>query len=137
MTPERFEILAEAYGGDVARWPAAEREAAAELMAARPAWAQAILAHAGELDAALDTWPGLSPSGALAEAIAATAPARTPRPAWRAWVLPAGMGAGLAAACAAGVILGVQLAAPAAGDADPVMATMTDDLGYDLYEAAG
>ena len=36
MNLERFAVLAEAYGGDVARWPLVEREAAALLMAARP-----------------------------------------------------------------------------------------------------
>ena len=53
MTHERFEILAHAYGGDIARWPAAERDAAALLMAAEPEFARIVLADAGELDAAL------------------------------------------------------------------------------------
>ncbi|MFD1191920.1 hypothetical protein ACFQ27_15115, partial [Phenylobacterium conjunctum] len=56
MTPERFEELAEAYGGETARWPQAEREAAAALMAGRPDFAQAALAWADALDEVLDAW---------------------------------------------------------------------------------
>ena len=40
MTRDRFLELAEAYGGAVARWPAAEWEAAATLMAAEPEFAR-------------------------------------------------------------------------------------------------
>ena len=36
MTPERFEHLADAYGGDLRRWPEAEREAARRLLDNRP-----------------------------------------------------------------------------------------------------
>ncbi|MDB5494451.1 MAG: hypothetical protein JWP86_1788, partial [Phenylobacterium sp.] len=50
MTQDRFEALAEAYGGDVSRWPAATREAAALWMAAEPAITQAALARAEALD---------------------------------------------------------------------------------------
>src|SRR5687768_2109928 len=102
MTPERFEILAEAYGGDVARWPDAEREAAAELMAAQPAWARDVLAGAGDLDAALMAYAAPRGSAGLAERIGAGAPKARAR--WVGWLLPAGMGVGLATACAAGVI---------------------------------
>jgi hypothetical protein len=138
MTPERFETLAEAWGGDVARWPGADREAAAALMAAEPAWAQRVLARAGDLDAALAAYA--PPRGAidLADRIAAAAPRARPR--WRGWLTPVGMGAGLAAACAAGVLLGAQLGAPAAGadDPDPLVAAITeDDLGLYLDEEAG
>jgi len=138
MTPERFETLAEAYGGDVARWPYAEREAAAELMAERPAWAGRVLAEAGELDAALS---GLAPprgSAGLADRIAATAPKARPR--WRGWLVPSAMGAGLAAACAAGVVLGAQLSVPAAGPDEPdavVAAVGDDDFSLYLDEEAG
>ncbi|MBW8814124.1 MAG: hypothetical protein JF588_11920 [Caulobacterales bacterium] len=113
MTPERFETLAEAYGGNVARWPAAEREAAALLMAAQPSWAQAVLAQAGALDVALAAYAPLRASAALTDRIVASAPAPRRRASWIAWLAPAGLGAGLAAACAAGVMLGAQLAPPA------------------------
>ena len=65
MTHERFEILAHAYGGDIARWPAAERDAAALLMAAEPEFARIVLADAGELDAALDLWAPLAVTAKL------------------------------------------------------------------------
>ena len=95
MTHERFEILAHAYGGDIARWPAAERDAAALLMAAEPEFARIVLAAAGELDAALDLWAPLAATATLREAVVASAPA--PRRRWglNAWFLRAGVGAGL------------------------------------------
>lgn len=134
MTPERFETLAEAYGGHVARWPHAEREPAAELMAAQPAWATDVLARAGDLDAVLTAFASLRGSPGLAERIVAGAPKARPR--WVGWLLPAGMGAGLAAACAAGVMAGAQLHAPsstpAASDADAVMTAVGDE-DFSLY----
>jgi hypothetical protein len=138
MTPERFETLAEAWGGDVARWPYAEREAAAVLMAERPAWAEQLLAGAGELDAALSVLTSPRGSAGLADRIAAGAP--TDRPRWQAWLAPAWIGAGLAAACAAGVVLGAQLGAPAvsADEPDPMIAAIADDdISLYLDEEAG
>ena len=120
MTHERFEILAHAYGGDIARWPAAERDAAALLMAAEPEFARIVLGDAGELDAALDLWAPLAVTATLREAVVASAPA--PRRRWglNAWFLRAGVGAGLAAACAAGLVVGVMLS-------DFTQATASDD----------
>ena len=139
MTPERFEALAEAWGGDVARWPVAERDAAAELMAAKAAWAQGVLARAGELDAALAAFATPRAAADLAERIAAGAP--RPRPRWQAWLLPTGMGAGLAAACAAGLALGVQLGAPAPAvlDGGDAIVTAVSEDAFSLYldEEAG
>lgn len=135
MTPDRFETLAEAYGGDVARWPDAEREAAAALMAERPAWAGDVLARAGDLDAALDAFAAPRASSALAERIAAAAPRRRAQR-WTGWLVPAGMGAGLAAACAAGVVAGAQLAAPtpsSAPDATDALVTAVSADDFGLY----
>ena len=132
MTHERFEILAHAYGGDIARWPAAERDAAALLMAAEPEFARIVLAAAGELDAALDLWAPLAATATLREAVVASAPA--PRRRWglNAWFLRAGVGAGLAAACAAGLVVGVMLSdlTQATASDDTVSATLSnyDDL---------
>lgn len=67
MTLERFDALAQAWGGDIARWPEAERAAAA-MLAARAPQAAAALAQAAALDAALadlDATPGPAPSQAL------------------------------------------------------------------------
>lgn len=140
MTPERFEGLADAWGGDMARWPEAEREAAALLMAARPAWAADVLARARDLDALLDAFAAPGGSAGLAARIVAGAPRPRARR-WGGWLVPAGMGMGLAAACAAGVVAGVQFtaasSAPAASDADALVAAVGDeDLGLLLDEDA-
>ncbi|HEV2531063.1 hypothetical protein [Phenylobacterium sp.] len=108
MTRERFESLAEAYGGDVSRWPAPAREAAALMMASEPGFTQAALARAGALDAALDAWRPAHAGQALLARILAAAP-RARRRGWIGWLSPAALGAGLAAACVAGVMVGVEL----------------------------
>lgn len=51
MSPARFAALLDAEGGDLARWPAAEREAAEARLAADPAAREALRACA-PLDAA-------------------------------------------------------------------------------------
>jgi len=132
MTPERFETLAEAYGGDVARWPQADREAAAEWMAAEPDRAEAILARADDLDAALAAFAPPRASADLADRIVAGAP--RPRPRWVGWLWPAGMGAGLAAACVAGVVAGAHLAAASAPsmESDPMVTAVSDE-DFSLY----
>ena len=105
----RFEALAEAFGGDLSRWPAEVREDAARLLAATPDAARRILTEAGDLDAALDAWRPRAASAALQDAILAAAPAMRRGLGLAALVLRAGLGAGLAAACAAGVITGVRI----------------------------
>lgn len=116
MTKEQFQALAEAYGGDIARWPAAAREEASLLAAAEPGFAQAALARESRLDAALDALPRLEAPHALYERIVASAPAQRRRR-WPAWLAPVGVGAALAGATAAGLIIGVQLGAASAVDA--------------------
>jgi hypothetical protein len=108
MSHARFEELAEAYGGDVSRWPAMSREATAVLMAAEPEFTGEVLARAGALDAALDSWRAAPASATVTERIIAAAPRARRR--WPVWLSPAVLGAGLAAACAAGVIAGLELA---------------------------
>lgn len=73
MTPERLERLAEAWGADPRRWPAAERAAARALLA-RDAGARTLLEHAANLDALLDTHAVAAPGEWLAEAVLAAAP---------------------------------------------------------------
>jgi hypothetical protein len=128
MTRERFEDLAEIYGGDIARWPAAERDAAALLMAAEPDFAKAALAAPADLDALLDAWTPLPVSYQLREALIASAPANRARGGVRGWFWRAGLGAGLAAACAAGLVVGVRLSDAAAAQEDTVSAALG---GYD------
>jgi hypothetical protein len=136
MTTERFEALAEAYGGDVARWPEAEREAAAQLMAAEPVRVRGILARADDLDAALAAFSAPRAASGLVNRIVAAAPRpRSPGP-WARWLVPAGMGAGLAAACAAGVVMGIRLSSPSP-EADAIVAAVSDeDAGFYVDEAA-
>ena len=109
MTKDEFEELAAAYGGEIARWPAAQRDEAALLAAAEPDFARAVLEREARLDAALDELPRAVASAALFEQIVATAPAVRRRPRWRLWLAPAGLSAALAGVAAAGVLLGVQL----------------------------
>lgn len=136
MTHERFEALAEAYGGDVSRWPEAERDAAALVMAQAPEAALRILGQAEALDAALDAWRPQPASPALYEAVLAAAPPPRRRSSLLGWLFPAGLGAGLAAACAAGVITGVQLSAlyQAPAEAEAVATALK---GYDVVDGAG
>lgn len=56
LSIERFSAIVEAYGSDAARWPAAERMEALSLLAAS-AEAQALVAEARQLDAALGAQP--------------------------------------------------------------------------------
>lgn len=70
MSLERFAVLAQAYGGDIDRWPEPERFSALSL-AGRSAEARSLLADAHGLDfllSRLDTPP--DPSPALRERIA-------------------------------------------------------------------
>lgn len=142
MTPERFDALAEAYGGDVARWPQGEREGAAMFMATDPARAQAVLATAQALDQRLDAWAAQRVTPDLADAVLAGAPKPSARSWFRGWLAPAGMGAGLAAACVAGLLVGTRMAvAPVATDPDAeAFVTAVGEDAFDLYlddEAAG
>lgn len=107
MDARRFQHLAEAYGADLRRWPAAEREAARAFLAADPAH-ERLLFEARQLDAALDGAPALRVSAGLRERVLAAAPVRArPAPARRglswAWL----SGAGWAAAGVAGIVIGL------------------------------
>lgn len=66
----RFAALAEAYGGDLARWPAAARAAAAVTLARDPA-AAALLGEAARLDGVLASWRVAAPGAALVGAVLA------------------------------------------------------------------
>jgi hypothetical protein len=109
VTREQFQALAEAYGGEIARWPAAVRDEAAVFATAEPGEARAVLAREAELDAALDLLPRATASAGLYERIVADAPAPRRGARWRLWLTPAGLGAALAGVAAAGLVLGVQL----------------------------
>ena len=123
MNRERFEQLAQAFGGVVARWPVGEREAAAALMAAEPEFARAVLAEAEALDATLDAWPPYAVRHELREAVIARAGERQAQTGLRGWLWRAGAGAGLAAACAAGLVMGVAVYGSGSG----AQATSSDE----------
>ena len=109
----RFSELADAYGGDIRRWPEAELAMASALLRAEPERTAAIIADAAALDALLDASPDFVTSAALRDAIIASAP-RQRRPAFgRRWT-GVGLGAGLIAASVAGVLSGFAAAPIAA-----------------------
>lgn len=112
MTLDRLNALADAWGGDLRRWPTADRAAAERLLAADPA-ARAVLDSASALDALLFASPRPQASAALRDRVitAATRAGLKPRPARRFWLdrLVLASGAGWAAAACAGVIAGLSL----------------------------
>ena len=127
MTYERFETLADAFGGDLRRWPEAEREAARALLDSDPR-AAVLLRKADGLDALLDAAPRPVASHALRETVIASAAgaglgvglrARRRGPGSLAWL----SGAGWAAAACAGVVFGVNLTSHLTADvqADAVL----------------
>jgi len=112
MTEERFAALAEAYGGEIGRWPEAERFAASTFAAAHPLDAQRLLTPERQLDRVLEAAPLAAPSAALRQAVIAAGPlARAAGQAWR-WITGVGLGLGLSAACAAGVVVGLTETPP-------------------------
>lgn len=130
MNADRFQTLAEAYGGAIARWPAGEQDAAYAFLAAEPSRADAVLAEARETDALLDADSVPAPSRALRDRVLAAAPRERGGRSrlWR-WLTGAGVGAGLAAATAAGLVAGVNLSS--------AKATMEDEsLLAGLYDTS-
>jgi len=127
LTRARFEALAETYGGDVSRWPAQVREAAAVLMAAEPGFTGPVLASAAALDEALATWRTAPAGAALIGRVLAGAP--QPRR-WR-WVSGAILAAGLAAAGVAGLMVGVSLPTSSGATAEVTMSNTVSLEGSD------
>jgi hypothetical protein len=128
MTRERLQELAAAYGGDPARWPAAERDVALRLLEACPD-AEALLREARDLDMRLALPEPAAPTPALRAALLRSAP--EPRVlGWReAWswrlALPA-----LALSLTLGIGLGFAVAPVAQaddGDEDVLALAQLDD----------
>ncbi|WP_454758934.1 hypothetical protein [Caulobacter segnis] len=136
---ERFEDLAEIYGGEIARWPEGQREAARALLAANPERLSPVLAGAAHLDRLLDLAPAQSVDAALLGRLIAAAP-KAPDAARR-WIAGLGAALGLSAAAFAGVLVGVSIAGhvqPAA--VAPVVTARADtltavDVSTDLQDA--
>ncbi|WP_017530583.1 hypothetical protein [Pseudomonas fluorescens] len=107
MTLERFAYLADAYGADLRRWPAAEQDAAQALLDSGNLHARQTLATAGWLDRQLDSHQPACADPALARRIRQSATVR--RSFWSRyadWLSPASfVGAGIA-----GVFTGMLVA---------------------------
>lgn len=112
MSERRFAELAQAWGGDLERWPAEERRAARIWAANDPVAAARALFEARQTDAALDAVPRLPVPAALRDRVLASAAAAGLKPRgsrkapWRLlWI----GGAGWAAAACAGMVFGTTL----------------------------
>ncbi|WP_246707244.1 hypothetical protein [Mesorhizobium sp. NZP2077] len=114
MDARRFAALAEAYGGDLRRWPQAEREAASAFAPSETG--QAISRKAGTLDARLDSYSVPHPGKALHDKIMRTADRHiVRRRRQRFWWL----GLGLAGIGLAGAIAGLALVTVATPEVQP------------------
>lgn len=103
MDRTRAQEIIAAYGADVARWPAAERETAQTMVARDPAL-RAELAAAAALDADLTIW-AMAPvrtDDIAASAAADVALTRLPAP--RRWLPAAAVGGSIAASLLAAVL---------------------------------
>lgn len=112
MTATRFNDLAEAWGGDLRRWPEAERSAARAFAEVAPLEAGRMLAEADALDAMLEASPRPGVSAALRDRVVAAGP-RGRGAAGVSWPSLRKLmwlgGAGWAAAACAGVVFGTNL----------------------------
>ena len=126
MTPERLRAVVESYGTSPPRWPAAEREAAAALLAESAA-ARALVTDAAPLDELLDAVPAVAPTPAMRAAILSMAPRVAPRPragdGWRALIGELGGwrlgGAVLAASLVLGIVSGGWLSTDPTSESSP------------------
>jgi hypothetical protein len=124
LTFERFQELADVYGGVIARWPDAVREEA-RIMALEPRCA-ALLASASALDQALDSWAVEPASPAARERAVAALPASRRGLGVRARLWWAGLGLAAALAGAAAGAATVAILPPM--DAPPGGATSFGDV---------
>lgn len=138
MNLDRFQTLADAFGGSISRWPDDLQDEAYAFTATSPDEAAMALASALDLDEDLDAIERPSPSHALRQAIIDAAP--RPRPARgpiQRWLTGAGVGIGLATAAAAGIVIGVNLSATSAGeDAVLLAAVYSSGLLVDTGDAS-
>ena len=124
MTLERLRAVIEAYGTSAARWPEAERTAAAALLA-ESTEARALAAQAAPLDQLLDAVPAFGPTAAMRAAILAAAPQRRLRrgEGWRVFIGELGgwrlAGAVLAASLALGIVSGGWLSLGQTAETSP------------------
>jgi hypothetical protein len=114
MYAERFAALAAAYGGDLRRWPEAERMAGTIFAASEAG--EIILKHAGTLDALLDSYrvdaPGKALHGSILQAVGRHLVQRRRQRFW--W-----LGLGLAGIGLAGGLAGLALVAIVTPEVQP------------------
>jgi len=111
LSMERFRVLADVYGGVIARWPDDHRRAAAQTAVAPEA--AAILADALALDQVLDGWRVPAPASALVERIVASGHRPSgPSVASRARLWWSGLGVAAALAGAVSGTAAVAMVAP-------------------------
>lgn len=112
MDMDRFRVLADAYGGDLRRWPTEDR-AGAEALRDGSAEARALLDDEAGFDHLLHGFEAVAVPAALREAVIASARAKPVRakPAWRFWMSGAGLfGAGAAGALAGALWINIATA---------------------------
>lgn len=130
MNIERFQYLAEAFGGDLSRWPAEQRKTAAALLRTSPA-ARRALDEALALDALLnkatqDDDPGRA--GRMAAAVAARLSGRTIPVAALKMPAPRWIAGFLCVMAAAGALTGAQTGRMVGPPAQTVTAVSLADL---------
>ena len=129
MTLDQFRMLAETWGGDIARWPPATREAA-RLVAAGEEGRRMLAAQAW-LDQALAKAPAIAPDRAARASLAVLQRlAAEPRLPWyRRWLRPAPLVPAASLACSAALGLwlgGVMPEAPPPDDATTAIGLVFD-----------
>lgn len=117
MNLDRFQTLADAFGGSIARWPTDVQDEAYAFTASSPDAATLALADARGLDEDLDAAGRLTPSRTLRQSIIDAAPrVRAVRSRFQRWFTGAGVGIGLVTAACAGLVVGVNMTAAGAGE---------------------
>lgn len=117
MNLDRFQTLADAFGGSISRWPVEVQDEAYALTVSSSDAAARALAEARDLDEDLDVAGRLSPSHALRQSILDAAPgARAARSLFQRWLTGAGVGIGLVTAACAGIVIGVNVFAVSTGE---------------------
>ena len=105
MTPERFAYLADAYGADLQRWPAAEQGAAQALLDSGNVQVRDALLEARWLDGQLNSHQPTLADAALVRQVRHSFP-RSFGSRYASWLSPAGLvGVGIA-----GVVTGMLVA---------------------------
>lgn len=104
MTPERLQVMVDAYGANPRRWPASERDAALHLVGSPAVRVQ--LAEADDLDDLLRKYQVAGPSAGLRRRICDSAAAAKARAHFRSHLRHWWAGLGLVGAGLTGVLAG-------------------------------